>query len=487
MRRHVLNDIIKLRRKIYLEIATGIFEGDLKDRLPKLPKKIVPIKEGDSKPRTFYEREMVKEKIKFALGLNYDLVKEAELYELIDALEEILQGTSKLVAKDSQMGVISHVCNECPGGKFYVTDLCRNCLAHVCISSCPKKAIDVMNGKAVIDRDKCVNCGLCALSCPYKAILKLERPCESSCVPQALVFDEAPSPAIDIAKCVTCGMCELSCPFGATEVVSHSAQVASKLANKERIVAIFAPSAVGQMGSRVTLGQFKRALHELGFSEVYEVAVGADLVAEAEAHHLAEHGGPMLTSCCPAFVKFVETRFPDLSRYISPVPSPMVALASKLKKEDPNTPIVFIGPCLAKKREAAEKGVPDYVLTFEELGAIFAAAQIEPSQCEADDEIDATPVAWKFAASSGVAAAVRFYLERSGEGDLARDLRVGIANGLAECEKLLNAIASGRAEFDLVEGMACEGGCIAGPGVLVDPRVSFRELKKLFDLDGVRR
>lgn len=487
MRRHILNDIIKLRRKIYLEISKGIFEGNIKERIPKLPKILIPVKNGDHKPRIFYEREIVKEKIKFALGLNYDKVKDLELYELTESLDEILSGTSPLNAKTKHMGVISHVCNECPGGRFYVTDLCRNCLAHTCMSSCPRKAIEISDGKALINRDKCINCGLCALSCPYKAIMKLERPCESSCVPRAITFEGTMFPIISEEKCVTCGMCEISCPFGAIETVSNIAQVAFKLSRKEKMTVIFAPSAVGQMGGRVTLEQFRTALRELGFHSVYEVAIGADWVAEAEARHLSRHREPMFTSCCPAFVKFIKTRFQSLSSYISPVPSPMIALAKKLKEKDPCVPIVFVGPCIAKKREAVENGVPDFVLTFEELGALFAAAQIEPSQCEGEDERKATPTAWNFASSGGVAKAVVFYLEKAGEYELVQNLSIGVANGLAGCEETLNSITKGKIEYDLVEGMACEGGCVAGPGVLTDPRMALKELKKLFNLNEVRK
>lgn len=238
------------------------------------------------------------------------------------------------------------------------------------------------------------------------------------------------------------------------------------------MIAIFAPSVVSQFGRKVSVPQFKKALKIMGFKEVFEVAIGADIVAREEAKHFIEHGGPMLTSCCPAYVNFVKSEFPDLVKYISPIESPMIVLARKLKENYSDHEIVFIGPCLAKKLEAFEKGLPEYVLTFEEIGVALAALQIEPAECEHDDLSEATGAAWGFAVSGGVSAAIKYYIKEVASEEKAESLNVTVANGLMECKLALEKLSNGKIDTDIIEGMACDGGCIAGPGVLADPRVA---------------
>ncbi|WP_073073226.1 hypothetical protein [Thermosipho atlanticus] len=130
MRRFVLNNVIKLRRMLYMEIIKSYRNGNLKDVLPKIPKKLIPEINGEGRTRVFYEREILKEKIKFILGLDYKKVRELELYEIAEQMEKIIDGTSPLLVENPGLGVIKDVCNDCPGGKYYVTDLCKNCIAH---------------------------------------------------------------------------------------------------------------------------------------------------------------------------------------------------------------------------------------------------------------------------------------------------------------------------------------------------------------------
>ncbi|QTA38343.1 4Fe-4S binding protein [Thermosipho ferrireducens] len=481
MRKLVLNNIMKIRRKLYLELVRSYKNGKLKEVLPRLPKMIIPDNDHFSdKIRKFYEREIVKEKIKFALGLDYSKVKDMELYEILPFLEDIIRGESELLEKEKFVEVIREVCSECPGGKYYVTDLCRNCVAHSCVNVCPKNAISIVNNRANIDYGKCINCGLCAAACPYYAIIKLERPCESVCFSKAILFSEEGHMEIVKERCYLCGACYVACPFGAIETPSQIMQVVHKLLNKEKLIAIYAPSAITQFGSKVSLQQFRKALKNLGFSFVFEVAVGADMVAEAEAEHFLNTKQLMLTSCCPAFVYFVEKKFPDFLENVSPISSPMVALAQKLRKEFPDYKIVFIGPCIAKKKEAEDNNIPDYVLTFEETVAIFAAFGIEPMLLEEENLEEATPYAWKFAASGGVAGAVEYYIKKLSKERLKQDLNLFSASGIEECIKGFKEMKSGKLTIDIFEGMACDGGCIAGPCILVDPRISLSKLKKVF-------
>ncbi|MBT1247159.1 MULTISPECIES: monomeric [FeFe] hydrogenase [unclassified Thermosipho (in: thermotogales)] len=486
MRRFVLNNVIKLRRMIYMEIIKSYKSGNLKEILPKIPRKLIPDTYSEDRRRIFYEREILKEKIKFVLGLDYKKVKDLELYEIAENIEKIANSTSTLLAENPELGVIKDVCNDCPGGKYYVTDLCKNCIAHSCMEVCPKKAITSSGNRAIIDYDKCVSCGLCSSACPYDAIIKLERPCEKSCIPKAIGKTKTSPIEVSQEKCTGCGACLVACPFGALEFPSQILQVAHKLSTGEKLLAIFAPSVVSQFGRKVSVQQFKKALKIMGFADAFEVAIGADLVAKEEAKHFIEHGGPMLTSCCPAYVNFVKNEFPNLAEYISPIESPMVMLAKKLKKDYPDHSIVFIGPCLAKKLEAFEKKIPEYVLTFEEIGAMFAALQIEPAECEQETLNEATGVAWGFATSGGVSNALKYYVREIAGNEKAESINITVANGLAECKHVLEKLSNGKLDTDIIEGMACDGGCIAGPGVLADPRIA-KSLLNMFIKNGVKK
>lgn len=472
MRRFVFNNVVKLKRMLYMEILGLYRNGNLKEELPKIPKKLIPDTNTSNRMRVFYEREILKEKIKFVLGLDYDKVKELELYEIADQLEDIINGTSPLLTKEPKIGVIKEVCNDCPGGRYYVTDLCKNCIAHSCIEVCPRNAIKIVENRAQIDYSKCVGCGLCASACPYGAIIKLERPCEKSCIPKALGRTDTSPIEVNYEKCTMCGACYIACPFGAIEFPSQLLQVVHKLSKGDKMIAIFAPSAISQFGRKVSVQQFKKALRIMGFKEVFEVAIGADMVAKKEAELFLKHGGPMLTSCCPAYVRFIKNDFPSLTKYISDVESPMIMLARKIRKEYPGYNIVFIGPCLAKALEASEKGLPDHVLTFEEIGAAFAVLRIEPAECEPDELNKISGVAWGFAASGGVSAAVKHYIREFAGEEKSESLNLTVANSLEECKLVLEKLSNGRVDTDIIEGMACDGGCIAGPGVLADPRVA---------------
>jgi len=483
LRRLVLNNIIKIRRRLYLELVKNYKNQTLKELLPKLPKILIPDDDYTDKLRVLYEREVLREKIKLAIGLDYSKVRDIELYEMVDFLEDILNDTSDLLEREKFVDVIDKVCSECPGGRYYVTDLCRNCIAHSCENVCPRNAISIVNNRASIDYSKCVNCGLCSLACPYQAIIKLERPCETACSSKAISSSSEEHVEIDQKKCSTCGACYIACPFGAIETPSQIMQVVHKLATNEKLIAIYAPSAVAQFGSKVTIQQFKEALRKIGFSKVFEVAIGADMVAEAEARHFLENGELMLTSCCPAFVHYVEKNSKELSQHISPVPSPMTLLSEKLKEEFPKYKIVFIGPCIAKKREAKEKKLTDYVLTFEEIGAIFAAYGVEPMALKGEKLEDASPYAWNFAVHGGVGNAVKYYIEKCKGKESAGELKIVAANGIQECSKIIKDVVSGKIKVDIFEGMGCDGGCIAGPGVLIEPRIAANNLKKLFNVE----
>ncbi len=174
----------------------------------------------------------------------------------------------------------------------------------------------------------------------------------------------------------------------------------------------------------------------------------------------------MTTSCCPGFVNMLKIHFPTIyEKNKSTTYSPMMALANKLKKEHPDHGVVFIGPCLAKKQEAMEQNTPvDYVLTFEEIAAMLVARHIWPTEVEAEVTNEASNFGRNFASGGGVHQAVMQAAKEKGEGPYT----AYYANGAIECKKQLMLLKAGKFNFDILEGMCCDGGCLGGPATIVN-------------------
>lgn len=262
----------------------------------------------------------------------------------------------------------------------------------------------------------------------------------------------------------------VNCPFGAISDKSQVFQLMRTLSEGGEIVAEIAPAFVGQFGDNITPRNIKAALQELGFKEVYEVALGADIGAIAEAHHYVEKVETgelpfLLTSCCPSWSMLAKKYFPDLIDQISQELTPMVATARTIKKEHPNARVVFIGPCAAKKLEASRRTVRsdvDFVVTYEELQAMFDAKEIDLTKYEAESSFhNATGAGRGYACAGGVAQAIENCVH---EYYPDVDVHVEHAEGLAECKKTLMLAKAGRMNGCLIEGMGCPGGCIAGAG-----------------------
>jgi len=470
MRNFVFNEIMKLKRQTLMEMTKLLEEGKLKENLFLLPKKLLPGPEGTYRDSVYHEREVLKQRIKLFLGLDYEKSRNLELFQISEHLDDILLGKSELLDKSKKIHIIKEGCDSCPSGRYYVTDLCRNCVAHSCMNSCPKDAIQFEEGRAKIDPDKCISCGLCQQSCNYYAIMKLERPCEVSCKVDAIEKDEIGAANINYDKCVTCGSCYISCPFGAVETTSSLIKVLYKLKNSsKKKVALLAPSIVSQFGPKVSIGKIKSALKKIGFEEVYEVAIGADMVAKEEADYIENSDDLVTTSCCPAFVEYVRKYQSEYEKNISPSLSPMSHLANYLRKtEEQELDITFIGPCIAKEKENFLFKQVDNILTFEEIGILFITKNIEPSNCE-EEELEGSYDGWNFAASGGVSNAVKNYI--NGE---IKDIKL---NGLNQANKVFKEIKE--ENYDLLEGMACEGGCICGPGIMTNPRIAKRNLNNI--------
>lgn len=262
----------------------------------------------------------------------------------------------------------------------------------------------------------------------------------------------------------------VNCPFGAIADKSQIFQLIRALRSGREIYAEIAPAFVGQFGDHATPDKIKAALIKLGFKDVVEVAIGADMGCVEEAKHYVEEVSTgrvpfLLTSCCPSWAMLSKKHFPETIDNISNALTPMVATARLIKKEHPNASVVFIGPCAAKKLEAMRRTVRsdvDFVITFEELDAMFVARDIEFDDFRVGVPMeDATGAGRGYAVAGGVAKAVEDCINEYYPGT---EVHIEHAEGLDECRKMLMLAKAGKKNGCLIEGMACPGGCVAGAG-----------------------
>ena len=356
--RGIQTPVRNVRRRIFKEIAKfGYEQRNLQD-LEDLPYEIIPGEVAKYRDSIYRERAIVGERLRLAMGMSLNPAdKPTRITKEIDE-----SNISEKYYEPPLLQVIPSACNECKEKAFIVGEQCQGCMAHPCMEVCPKKAISFKDGYSYIDQEKCIKCGKCKSVCPYDAIAKKERPCQKACGVNAIKSDKMGRAYIDNEKCVSCGMCMVSCPFGAISDKSQIFQLARALSEGENVIAEIAPAFVGQFGDNITPRNIKAALRELGFSEVYEVALGADIGAIAEAHHYVDKVVTgelpfLLTSCCPSWSVMAKKFFPDLIDQISQELTPMVATARTIKQKHPEAKVVFIGPCAAKKLEASRRSV----------------------------------------------------------------------------------------------------------------------------------
>ena len=467
--RGIDTQVRKNRRRIFKEVASLAYHSEnLKDDIEALPYKIVDYDESEYQS-IYRERAIVRESIRLAMGLS--LRPENAPVHLTQGLEE--SNIDEKYYEPPLMQVIPSACNACPVNCYMVTDKCMGCVAHPCREVCPRGAISMKNGKSVIDQEKCVKCGKCKAVCPYDAISHQVRPCLDHCGVNAIKSDDKGRAVIDPDLCVSCGQCMVSCPFGAIADKSQIFQLIRAMQSGRKIIAQVAPAFVGQFGPKVTPDMIKTALKELGFYDVYETAIGADMGAMAEAENYVKEVATgelpfLLTSCCPSWSMLAKKFFPETIDKISNELTPMVATARKIKEDYPDASVVFIGPCASKKLEASRRTVRsdvDFVITFEELAGMFEAKGIDITKVEEETPImDATSAGRGYAASGGVASAIEKCVQ-----EYYPDTTVHIEHveSLADCKKILMLAKLGKKNGCLIEGMACPGGCIAGAGTNV--------------------
>ena len=346
------------------------------------------------------------------------------------------------------------------------------------MSSCKFGAISVINGRSVIDDSKCKKCQMCVKACPYNAIVKVSVPCEDACPVGAIKKDETGYASIDFDKCITCGKCISSCPFGAVHERSQIIDILKAMKDGKKVIAMIAPAIAGQFPGNIY--QLRTAIKKAGFTDVYEVAQGADITANTEAKEFVERMEEghsfMTTSCCAGYNKLIEKHIPEIKPYVSTTGTPTYYISEIIKKEIPDAVTVFVSPCAAKRSEGFGNPNVDFVMNFEELGALFVAKKIQIAECEEEKYVvESSKHARNFGFTGGVAESVSASLRDNSE------LKPLVINGLNKesIRQLKKYATCGQCDggCNLIEVMCCEGGCIGGNANLNNQKTA----KKLID------
>ena len=446
-----------LKYKVLREVARLAWNDTLLENILDIPKTIVPGNTPTMRCCVYKERAILSDRVRLAMGGNAD--------------------------NPNVIEVIETACDECPMGGYEVTNACRGCLAHRCEDACRFGAITFdENHVAHIDKSKCKECGACSRVCPYTAIISRRRPCENACKIKAITMNENKAAAIDNSKCISCGACVYQCPFGAISDKSYILDAIdiikkSKNNTEYKVFAVVAPSISSQF-KYAKLGQVITGLKQLGFHTVVEAALGADMVADKECMELAEKGF-LTSSCCPAFVNYVEKSFPDLKQYVSHNFSPMAEIAKYIKEHEAPCKVIFIGPCTAKKAEVKKDSVKPYVdvaMTFEELQALFDSKDLDITSLEEGTLDNASYFGRIFARCGGLSDAVAEGLKEHGIEDF--ELKAYSCDGIEACRVALLKKSKNLLDANFIEGMACVGGCIGGAGCLTHGEKNKAEVDK---------
>lgn len=464
-----VNNALIIRRELMSNLITLYKEGRLLDEIDRIPIKMSP---RNNTPRgrccIYKERAVLKYKMLPLLGYSIS-DEEDELIPLSKYAEDALNRTE---LNKNILTVVDEACTACVKTNYVVTNLCRGCVGRPCYMNCPKGAISFQpNGQAHIDHNKCVNCGICKQACPYHSIVYIPVPCEEACPVKAIQKDENGIEHIDESKCIYCGKCINACPFGSIFEVSQVFDILSALSRGEKLVAILAPSIQSQYEN--TINDIHEAVKRIGFADSIEVAYGAMETTRREGLELQEKlesGQPfMTTSCCPSYVELVRKHMPEMKPFVSSTGSPMYYTAEMVKEQYPDAKIVFVGPCVGKRKEVADNENVDYVMTFEELDAVFDGMSIELSP--AKEEKETAPMPGRgFARAGGVISAIAQCYPQLGMKPLQ------VSNIDKKNIGLLRAYAKGKAPGNFIEVMACEGGCISGPSA----RLGYVQSQKIF-------
>ena len=300
-----------------------------------------------------------------------------------------------------------------------------------------------------------------------------DAPCIKSCLFSALTKDETGKIHIDKDKCCGCAACLDVCDK--LEPSRDTLALLYALKEPQPVYVMIAPAFIGQFSENVTPGKLRAAFKSLGFAGMVEVALFADILTLKEAFEFENavhsHEDFLLTSCCcPVWISMIRKIYHELIPHVPGAVSPMIAAGRAVKQIHPDAVTVFIGPCIAKKKEAREPDIADavdYVLTFQEVQDIFDAAGIQPEELADNDREHSSRAGRIYAHTGGVSEAVRSTVEKLSPG---RDVpvRAQQADGVPACKAMIEQIQKGETDANFFEGMACRGGCVGGPKIIID-------------------
>lgn len=480
------NQTTHLKREILVRVIKAFLKGDFEEMVRLIPYEMRP--KGSEVPFRcciYKERAIIKDRVIADLGISIENDDEKTLLS-----SYAKQALERETPDENVLTVLEAACKGCVPSRVFVTNLCQGCVARPCINSCKFGAIDIIDGKSVIDGEKCKGCMQCVNVCPYSAIVKIKVPCENACPVGAIAKDENGYAKIDFEKCISCGKCVTGCPFGAVHEKSQIIDVLKSVKSGKKVVAMLAPAIMGQLPC--TPQQLHTAIKGLGFFEVYEVAQGADITTKNEAKDFTErmeNGDEfMTTSCCAGYIELTERHLQEIKPYMSDTKTPLFYTAEIVKKEHPDCISVFFTPCTAKRKEVQNNPNIDYTISFEELGAWFIATKTELSECEETEfKSESSSEGRKYPLSGGVAKAVESLVDD----DMI--IKTHCINGLNKdsIKDLKKFAKTGECEFgNLIEVMTCEGGCIAGNSTINSLKTAFKQVcgyceksKSIKDLD----
>ncbi len=472
----MLNNIqsIQIKKDILVRIVKAFFSEDFENGVKKIHVEMRP-KHFEVPYRCCIHKERAIIKDRIIADLGFAIEDDDEITSIKEYAEQALL---RQTPDKNVLTVLEDACQGCVPSKIYVTDLCRGCVARPCEKSCHFGAITVTEGKSHIDGTKCKGCKMCISACPYNAIVKLAVPCEDACPVDAIIKNEQGQAVINHDECISCGKCVASCPFGAIHEKSQIIDVLKHVkSNDTKVIAMFAPAIAGQFTGN--LGQLKSAIIKAGFSDVFEVALGADITTKEEAKEFEErmeNNEPfMTTSCCAGYNELIKKHLSEIKPFVSSAKTPLYHTAKIVREKYKDAKLVFISPCVAKRKEVQDNDNIDYILNAEELEAIFTGRDIEISNCAPyKDENFPSKQGRNFAITGGVAGAVKHLVKDKDK------INPFIINGLDK-ENIRNlkkfAKTSSCPNGNIIEVMACKGGCLGG-NATVNP---IRSAKKLID------
>lgn len=466
------NQTTHLKREILVRIIKAFLKDNFEENVRAIPYDMRP--KGCEVPFrccVYKERAIIKDRTIAGLGIS---IEDDDEKTLLSTYAK--QALDREKPDENVLTVLEAACKGCVPSRVFVTNLCQGCVARPCVNSCSFGAIKIVDGKSIIDGEKCKGCLKCIKVCPYNAIVKIRVPCEDSCPVNAIAKDENGYAKIDFEKCISCGQCVGACPFGAVHEKSQIIDVLKEMKQGKKVIAMLAPAIMGQLPC--TPAQLQSAIKQVGFFDVYEVAQGADITTKNEAVDFVERmeGGAefMTTSCCAGYNELVNKHISEIKPFVSHTKTPLYYTAEIAKQEHPDAITVFFSPCVAKRKEAQQNPKIDYVINFEELGALLIAMKIEVAQCDKSEfKTEASKEGRKFALSGGVAKAVEALVDE----DMI--IKSYCINGLNKdsIKELKKFAKTGECEHgNLVEVMACEGGCIAGNATINSLKTAFKQV-----------